>query len=109
MIPPVAQADLDDLDLALKEKRLVPLRIPRHKEERVTRRGLTKFSDHIWLFPFGYAPKLSEPVQVYLNGILDDGLIFTVRQEAFGVIFSDPTLEGDVVQATYQVAPNGWW
>jgi hypothetical protein len=73
---------------------------------------MTRYTDSVWLFPFGAAPDLRRPVQVFRNGVSQwmghEVLLVkvgTVRPITVAVL-EPKTREGDVVQATYEVYPE---
>jgi hypothetical protein len=73
---------------------------------------MTRYSDHVWLFPFGAAPDVRQPVQVFRNG-LPQWMGEEVRLVRVGTkrpttvaVLEPPTREGDVVQASYAVFPE---
>lgn len=68
---------------------------------------MTCYSSSVWLFPFGAAPDLQHPVQVFRNGIAqwmgEEAHVVRVGsvRPTTVLVLEPPGREGDVVQATY--------
>lgn len=73
---------------------------------------MTCYGAAVWLFPFGAAPDLTSPVEVFRNGLMQwmGGEAKLVRvgskKPLTVVVFDPPTHEGDVVQASYVAMPE---
>lgn len=71
------------------------------------RQELSRYTDAVWLFPFGAAPDLRAPVQVFRNGVAqwvgEEAQLVMVgaRRPTAVVLLDPPAREGDVLQATY--------
>lgn len=73
---------------------------------------MTRYTDSVWLFPFGAAPDVRQAVQVFRNGLpqwmgheVHLVRVGTVRPLTVAVL-EPPAREGDVVQASYVVFPE---
>jgi hypothetical protein len=70
---------------------------------------MTRYSDHVWLFPFGAAPDLRRPVEVFRNGLSqwmghEVHLVRVgARRPTTVAVLEIAAREGDVMQATYAV------
>jgi len=79
---------------------------------RFVRQDLTRYTDRLWLFPFGGDPDPSQPIDVFLNGlVLRAGHDFQLvqvasRQPITALVFDHPTSTGDAVTSTYTALPE---
>lgn len=84
----------------------------RYGRPRRVRQGLTRFSDRVWMFPFGVRPDEGQPVQVFVNGVGqymgEEVEIVRVgeRSRATVAVTYRVLRDGDVVQATYVAVPE---
>lgn len=96
------QLDLDELASILDEGQVAPLRDTDPPRGRV-REQLSRFTPHVWVFPFGLHPDPAVPIEVYRNGVLQmiggDCRIVRVgtRRQLSAVVFDDPLPSRDVV------------
>lgn len=79
---------------------------PRH-----VRQDLTRYTDRVWLFPFGGDPDERLPVDVFLNGlVLSRGEFELVRvgsrEPVTALVFERPVGAGEHVTSTYTAMPG---
>lgn len=97
---------LQELAENLDSGRITTLRV-RFKDPRRLRQALTRYTDTVWLFPFGAEPSLDHPIQVFRNGIAvwmgDEAKVHIIgkKHPTPVLILNPPTRDGDVIQATY--------
>lgn len=103
--------DLRELASILDSGDLKPLR-DRFDYPRRVRRPLERYTDRIYLFPFGIHPDLSAPIQVFRNGlgiwmgeeaqVLKVGAIHPVSV----CVLDHPAGTREQIQATYTAVPE---
>ena len=102
--------ELEELAEMLDEGKLSVLR-QRVSERRMLKSALTRFTDHIYFFPFGIQPNLKTPIQVWANGItMAENMDFTVRVVGSKirltvVVFNNPLTGSCNSQALYENVP----
>jgi len=104
------ESDLHELASILDSGELVPLRDqfdrPRHVQQE-----LQRYSDRIYLFPFGVHPDPRAPVQIFRNGLgiwMDEEakLIRVGRVHPVTVCVLDPPISiSERISASYQSIP----
>jgi hypothetical protein len=103
--------ELAELAEILDSEQLHVLR-DRYARPREVRQPLLRFTDRVWLFPFGVTPDIRQPVQVYVNGLLawmgrEVELVRVGRVHPVVVaVMGRPLHLGDVVAAVYVVVPQ---
>ena len=103
--------ELRELAADLDGGRITTLR-DRYPNRRKVRQIMSRYTDAIWLFPFGAAPDLRHPVQVFHNGMSvlmdDEATLVRVgsKHPLVVVVLEPPGREGDAVQATYHAKPE---
>lgn len=102
--------DLEDLEEILRNPKVVPFR-GHVREGTFLRKKLVRFTNHIFLFPVAIQPDLSQPVEVFHNGLgpLTVDEEFELRLVGPGkknvvAIFRDEVRSDDVIQARYVAA-----
>lgn len=104
------KAELDELAQILDSGELTPLR-DRFDHPRRVRQQLQRFTDRIFLFPFGIHP-IPNTVQVFWNGLAqwmgeEAQLVRVGRVHPVTVcVLRIPTKPKDMVQATYTARPE---
>lgn len=102
--------DLRELAEILESGELRMLR-NRFAQPRDVRQPLHRFTDRVWMFPFGIAPDPRQVIQVFVNGFLaHEGMEFRVvrvgdRRPLYVVVMGRPLREDEVVQAFYRAVP----
>jgi len=90
------------------------LRVLRDRFERPrhVRQGLLRFTDRVWLFPFGVRPDMAQPIRVLVNGVgqymgeeVAVARVGVVRPVTVAVMCR-PLRPDEVVQAIYVAVPE---
>jgi hypothetical protein len=105
------EEELNELAELLDSGALVVLR-DRYDRPRRTKQPLQRYSDRIWLFPFGTHPDPGQDVTVFRNGLPcymghEAELVRVGRSQPISVVvFQIPTRELDKIQASYICIPQ---
>ena len=78
---------------------------------REVRQSLTRYTDRVWLFPFGAAPDMEQPVRVMVNGIgqfmgEEVQLVPVGKQKLIVAVMWRPLGPPEVVAAVYVAKPR---
>jgi hypothetical protein len=73
---------------------------------------MNRYTDAVWLFPFGAAPDVRHPVQVFHNGLSilmgDEATLVRIgdKKPLVVVVLEPAGREGDAVAVTYHARPE---
>lgn len=101
--------DLLELKTLLEKKQLEVLRDQTPRAQR-TKQRLEKYTSRVWLFPFGYTPSPTYPIQVFRNGMAlwmnEEVKIVKLEGTKFLVaVFRYPMRDDDMILAEYKAVP----
>lgn len=104
------EAELRELAEILDSGELSILR-DRSEHPRYVRQDLTRYTDRVWLFPFGGDPDQQLPVDVFVNGlVLARGEFELVRvgsrEPVTALVFDRPVGIDEHVTSTYTALPR---
>ena len=101
--------ELLELRTVLEQKQLEVLRDQTPRARRIKKR-LEKYTSRIWLFPFGYTPSSTYPIQVFRNGsalwMNEEVKIVKIEGTKLLVaVFRHPMRDSDIILAEYKAVP----
>jgi hypothetical protein len=102
--------ELKELAEMVTSGKVVLLR-DRYPHARRTKQPLAHHTSRIFLFPFGVRPSQKHPIEVFRNGLpqwMGEEVQVLRCGPLYAAVFAQETREGDVVQATYVAAPEGF-
>jgi hypothetical protein len=105
------EPELKELASILDSGELTPLR-DRFDHPRHVQQELQRFTNRIYLFPFGVHPDRAAPVQVFRNGLgiwmgEEAQLVRVGKVHPVTVVVLDPPVStGERISATYQSKPQ---